>query len=137
MTASRLVLGVALMLGPLSAPSAAGGQTLGHVYRVGIILPGGPYHVLVDGLRQGLRELGLEEGKHFVLDIRDREGDLKGVEEEARDLERGKVDLIYTVTTSVTMAAKRATTSSPSSSTPGPIRSRSGWWRASRSRAGG
>jgi putative ABC transport system substrate-binding protein len=68
---------------------------------------------LVDGLRQGLRELGLEEGKRIVLDIRDTKGDLKGVEEAARDLERGKVDLIYTVATSVTIAAKRATAQTP------------------------
>ncbi len=47
MRASRLVLGVALMLGLLAAPYAAGGQTPGHVYRVGIILHGGPYHVVV------------------------------------------------------------------------------------------
>jgi hypothetical protein len=87
MRTSRLVGLVVLALGPLITPYAAGGQTPGHVSRVGIILLGGPYHVLVDGLRQGLQELGLEEGKHFVLDIRDRKGDLKGVEEEARDLE--------------------------------------------------
>jgi ABC-type uncharacterized transport system substrate-binding protein len=92
---------------------------------------------LVDGLRQGLRELGLKEGKHIVLDIRDTKGDLKGVEEAARDIERGKVDLIYTVNTSVTIAAKRATSIPPSSSTPGPILSRPGWWRASRSREDG
>jgi putative ABC transport system substrate-binding protein len=36
--------------------------------------------VVVDGLRQGLRELGLEEGKGIVLDVRDTKGDLKAVE---------------------------------------------------------
>jgi len=50
MRTSRLVGLVVLALGPLIAPYAAGGQTPGHVYRVGIILLGGPYHVLVDGL---------------------------------------------------------------------------------------
>ena len=113
MKASRLVLGVALMFGLLAAPLAAGGQTPGKVYRVGIIHLGGPYQVVVDGLRQGLRELGLEEGKRIVLDIRDTKGDLKAVEEAARDLERGNVDLIYTVATSVTIAAKRATAHTP------------------------
>ncbi len=80
---------------------------------MGIIHFSGHHHVVVDGLRQGLRELGLEEGKHIVLDIREIKGDLKAVEEAARDLERKKVDLIYTVTTSVTMAAKRATAQTP------------------------
>ena len=59
------------MLGFLAAPDPAGGQAPGHVSRVGIIHLGGRFEVLVDGLRQELRELGLEEGQHFVLDIRD------------------------------------------------------------------
>jgi len=80
---------------------------------VGIIHFSGHHHVVVDGLRQGLRELGLEEGKHIVLDIREIKGDPKAVEEAARDLERGKVELIYTVTTQVTIAAKRATAQTP------------------------
>ena len=58
------------------------------VYRVGVILPGSPWYEAVDGLRQGLKELGLEEGKHFVLEIRDAKGDVKAAEEAARNLER-------------------------------------------------
>ncbi|MBI4169201.1 MAG: ABC transporter substrate-binding protein [Acidobacteria bacterium] len=80
---------------------------------MGIIHHGGEYQVFVDGLRQGLRELGLEEGKHVALDIRDTKGDLKAVGEAARDLERRKVDLICTGGASVTMAAKRATALTP------------------------
>ena len=53
------------------------------VYRVGVIHQGGPYKAVVDGLRDGLRQSGVEEGKHFVLDIRDAKGDLKAVEEAA------------------------------------------------------
>ena len=33
-------------------------------YRVGVILQGGPYYEAINGLRDGLREVGLEEGKH-------------------------------------------------------------------------
>jgi putative ABC transport system substrate-binding protein len=101
-----------LVVAVLAAPLAAEGQTPGNVRRVGIIHQGGPYEVLVDGLRQGLRELGLEEGKNLIVDIR-ATSDLKAVEEAARDLERGNVDLIYTVATSVTVAAKRATMHTP------------------------
>jgi ABC-type uncharacterized transport system substrate-binding protein len=54
------------------------------VYRVGVIHAGGPYYATIEGLRDGLRELGLEEGKHFVLEIRDTKGDLKAVEAVAR-----------------------------------------------------
>ena len=70
-------------------------------------------HVWVEGLRQGLQELGLEEGKQLVLDIRETNYDLKAVEAAARDLERAHVDPLYTVTTSVTTAAKRATVRVP------------------------
>ena len=35
------------------------------VYRVGVITGGGGWYETVDGLRVGLRELGLEEGKQW------------------------------------------------------------------------
>jgi putative tryptophan/tyrosine transport system substrate-binding protein len=83
------------------------------VHTVGVILQGGPYSTVIEGLRAGLRELGLEEGKHFILQVRDTKGDLKAVEAAARRLEGEKVDLIYSVGTSVTLAVKRATTNVP------------------------
>ena len=71
-----------------SAPLPEAGQAT--FSRVGVILQGGPYYEAINGLRDGLREVGLEEGKHFVLDIRDAQGDLHVVEEAARQLEREK-----------------------------------------------
>ena len=63
---------------------------------------------MTDGLRAGLKRLGLEEGKQFTLAIRDTKGDAKAAEEAARNLEQKKVDLLYTTQTSVSIAAKRA-----------------------------
>jgi putative ABC transport system substrate-binding protein len=83
------------------------------VYRIGVIHEGGPFYAVVDGLKDGLRELGFEQGKHYLLEIRDLKGDWKVAEAEARSLERGKVDLIYSVATSVTTAVQRATTEVP------------------------
>jgi ABC-type uncharacterized transport system substrate-binding protein len=83
------------------------------VYRVGVIHPGGPYKAVVDGLRDGLRQSGMEEGKHFVLDIRDAKGDLKAVEDAARNFEHEKANLIYAVTTSAVTAVKNVTSKSP------------------------
>ncbi len=83
------------------------------VYRVGIILEGGPYFGHVDGLKEGLKELGFAEGKHYVLEIRDLKGDRRAADAAARSLEREKVDVIYTIATSVTIAVKRATTEVP------------------------
>ena len=110
MKPSRLVVPVALALVALLAPYSSRGQT---VPRVGVIHHGGEWQPLVDGLRQGLRELGIEEGKDLVLDIRDTKGDLAAVEAAARDLERRNVALICTAASSVTLAAKRATTRTP------------------------
>jgi putative ABC transport system substrate-binding protein len=82
-------------------------------YRVGVILQGGPWYAVIDGLREGLKKLDFIEGKQFVLDIRDTRGDLEAVEKAARNLEEQKIDLIYTVATSVSLAAKRVTLNVP------------------------
>lgn len=94
-------------------PVDLAGAQEGKVRKVGVILQGGSWYAMVDGLRAGLRDLGLVEGKQFVLDVRDTRGDLKAVEEAARSLEKEKVDLICTLATSVSVAAKRATVKVP------------------------
>jgi len=83
------------------------------VHRVGVVMQGGPYYEAIDGLRAGLQKLGLQETKDFVLEIRDAKGDLKVVEKSAKQLEQEKVDLIYTLATSVTKAVKQATIDIP------------------------
>src|SRR3989442_10061584 len=108
MTAARPALTSFLILALLAAALALEAQQA-HVYRIGVILHGGPYYAAIEGLRDGLRELGLEEGKQFVFHVRDAKGDLKSVESAARSLEAEKVHLIYALATSVTLAAKRAT----------------------------
>ena len=101
------LLGI-VALGVLVASLAADAQPP-RVYRIGVVLQGGPYSVAVDGLREGLRELGFEEGKQYTFHVHDAQGDLKAVEPAARALERDSVDLIYSVTTTVTLAARGAT----------------------------
>ena len=112
MTAPRLTLTGILILALFALPLAVAAQPA-RVYRVGVVLHGGPHSSAIDGLRDGLRELGLAEGKQFVLHVRDGKGDLKSVEAAARSLEGEKVDLIVAMTTSVTLAAKRVTKSVP------------------------
>jgi putative ABC transport system substrate-binding protein len=83
-------------------------------YRIGVITGGGAYYETIDGLRVGLKQLGFEEGKRFVLAIRDTKGDVaKAAEEAARSLEQEKVSLIYTTQTTVTIAARQATANIP------------------------
>ncbi len=83
------------------------------VYRVGVVLQGGPYSLAIDGLQAGLRELGFEEGKQFVLHVQDAKGDLKLAEAAAKVFEQENVDLIYAVTSSVAFVVKRATKNVP------------------------
>jgi putative tryptophan/tyrosine transport system substrate-binding protein len=83
------------------------------LYRVGVLLPGEQWHEIVDGLRVGLRELGLEEGQQFVLSIRNWKADAKMAEDAARKFEQEKVSLIYTTSTNSTVAARRATAEIP------------------------
>ena len=110
MTVLWIALTGFLVLAVSAVPLSSEAQPA-RIYRIGVILPGGPYYAVIDGLRDGLRELGLEEGKQFVLLIRDTKGDLKAVAAAARGLEAEAVDLIYTPAASVTFAAKRATSS--------------------------
>ena len=71
--------------------------------QIGVILQGGPWYAMLDGLKTGLKELKLDDGQHFALVIRDTRGDLNAVAEAARDFERAKVRLIFTASTSVSV----------------------------------
>jgi putative ABC transport system substrate-binding protein len=83
------------------------------LYRIGVILPGGPLYETVEGLRYGMKELGLQEGKQFTLEIRDTKGDPKVAEEAARNFEREKFNLLYVIASSVIAAAKSGTVNIP------------------------
>ena len=104
-------------LGLLMAPLAAEAQQA-NPYRIGVVFEGGPYYAVIDGLRDGLREFKLEEGTHFVFDIRDGHGDLAASEKAAQDLERENISLIYAVGTTDTAAVKRATARSTAARIP-------------------
>jgi putative tryptophan/tyrosine transport system substrate-binding protein len=107
---SVLVLTLSAMLFALGATAHAQGSK---IYRIGVLVPGEAWYEIVDGLRAGLKQLGLEEGKQFVLAIRDWKGDAKAAEDAAKKFEQEKVDLIYTTSTNSTIAARRATTEIP------------------------
>ena len=106
-----LVLGLALAVA--GAPSLVDGQQVEGVSRVGIVLHGGPYFAALEGLREGLKALGLEEGKRVTLAVRDAKGDLKAAEAAAQALERERVSLIVSFATSVSLAVKRGTQQVP------------------------
>jgi putative tryptophan/tyrosine transport system substrate-binding protein len=92
---------------------AAVAQTPG-TKRIGVVLHGGPYYFAgVEGLREGLKAAGLEEGRDVALIVRDAIGDLEAAGRAARELERDGVDLIVALATSVALATKGATQNVP------------------------
>ncbi len=106
-----LVLSTAL--GFLAASLAAGAEQAEKIPRVGVVLHGGPYYATLAGLREGLKAVGLEEGKGVALVIREAKGDLTAAEAAAHALEQERVGLIVSITTSVSLAVKRATQQVP------------------------
>ena len=93
------------------SPTAQAQQS--KIYRVGVIYPGGPFNGVVEGLRDGLKELGFEDGKQVRLELRDSKGDPSAVKEAAQAFERDKVNVIYAVAMSVVVAAKESTSDVP------------------------
>src|SRR5215210_6823593 len=98
--------------GAAAWPLAAQAQT--GIKRVGVIYQSGAYETTIDGLREGLRAAGLEEGRHVALLLRNVRGDVAAAEAAARALERDeKVDVIVAINTTTARAAKRATVEVP------------------------
>jgi putative ABC transport system substrate-binding protein len=106
-TNNKLVLFTLSAIVFLASSSASAQQA--KVYRIGVLLPGEAWYEIIAGLRDGLTQLGLHEGKNFSLLMRDWTGDAKTAEETARAFERERVDLVYTTSTNGTIAAKRST----------------------------
>jgi putative ABC transport system substrate-binding protein len=82
-------------------------------YRIGVIFPAGAQYETLSGMRDGLKELGLNEGKQFVLSIHDIKGDTAAAEQAAKALEKENVGLIYALTTPVITKVKAATVKVP------------------------
>ena len=108
----REVIAVLTALTVGARPGSACAQT--GLKRVGVVYQGGPYEPSIEGLRDGLRAAGLEEGRHIALLLRNARGDVAAAEAAARALERDeKVDVIVAIGTTTARAAKRATAEVP------------------------
>jgi ABC-type uncharacterized transport system substrate-binding protein len=110
----RLIgLAVILALSLLSAPLAAEAQPAGKVWRIGLFHVGLD-HVppSLDGLRDGLKALGYEEGRNLVLDFRNV-ADEAAARAVALELTRQRPDLIVAFENQTLRAAQAATTEIP------------------------
>jgi putative ABC transport system substrate-binding protein len=85
------------------------------IARIGYLTVGDPVsrRDRIEGLRQGLNELGYAEGKDIVIEYRFAEGRRERLPELARDLVSGQVDLIFAQGTPATLAANDATPTVP------------------------
>ena len=105
----------ALTGGLLAAPLVAQAQPAGKVWKLGYLDQGAaarskPY---VDGLKQGLHDLGWVEGRNILIEARFAEGKTDQLPGLAAELVRLKMDVIVTSTTPAALAAKHATTTIP------------------------
>jgi len=97
-------------------PLALRAQQVKKVSKIGYLSPGsaspGPlaYH---DEFQRGLRELGYIEGQNIYIEYRFAEGRFEQLPELARELVKLDVDLIVSVVTQASLAAKNATTTIP------------------------
>jgi putative ABC transport system substrate-binding protein len=79
----------------------------GSGYRIGVLTPGGDFAPALEGLRQGLAQLGYIEGKQVTFIIEDTKMETIDPVQAAMRLLEAKPNLLVTVATSHTAAAKQ------------------------------
>jgi putative tryptophan/tyrosine transport system substrate-binding protein len=102
-------LGGAAIARPLSVLAEQG-----KVAKIGVLLLGYPDpSFFIKGLREGLRDLGYEEGRSIALIIRSADGKPEALASLAADLIRSQVDIIVAYPTTAGLAAQKATAELP------------------------
>ena len=112
----RSVLAVLAVLAAVTAlnPPDALAKQVKRPYRIGAVHPAfAPNHPAVEGLKAGLKELGLEEGREVTFDIRFTEGKIEVMPTVVADLIKAGVDLIFTPGEAAARAARGATQKIP------------------------
>lgn len=109
--ASWVAAVVMLLWGPAHAADV---QEASRPFRIGILNAAwAASHPTVEGLKAGLKELGLEDGRDVTFDVRFTEGKLDPMPAAAAALVKAGVDLIFTSQEAATQAARDATKSVP------------------------
>jgi putative ABC transport system substrate-binding protein len=108
----RLIGSVVWMLAGVAVASA---QQPAKVWKIGVLVSSTQALNASrdEALRQGLRDLGYQEGKNIVMEYRYAEGKTDRLAQLARELIEQKVDVIVVGGTNVAVTAKNATTTIP------------------------
>jgi putative ABC transport system substrate-binding protein len=91
----------------IAIPIAALTQEVGKVGRIGFLRVGPPPAAFIDGFREGLRERGLIEGQHFVIEYVLAQSAAK-ISDAAAELVRRRVDVIVASGTPSVLPARDA-----------------------------
>lgn len=110
---ATIALGAVLaLLGALPAPARA--QRPSGPYRIGVLNDArAANHPAAEGLKTGLRDLGLEEGRDVLFDVKLTDGNRDRFPMAAEALVKAEVDVIFTSGEAATLAAKAATQAIP------------------------
>ncbi len=111
---AAVFLGAAVLAVVGMSPSPVGAQRTRPPYRVGVLNDArAANHPAVDGLKAGLRDLGLEEGRDVIFDVKLTDGNPARMPAAAGALVKAGVDVIFTSTEAATLAARAATQTIP------------------------
>jgi putative ABC transport system substrate-binding protein len=106
------LLGLVAMLAGAHAPGAL--AQAARPYRVGVLNEAlAANHPTVEGLKAGLRELGLVEGRDVTFEVRYTQGDPAAIRDGAAAYAKAGVDLIFTSSEEPTRQAMAATPTIP------------------------
>src|SRR6516162_1391899 len=106
---------ITLLSGAAAWPLAARAQQTGRTHRIGLLTrkTDASVAVQIDAFRDGLHDLGWVQGKSISIEYRDAGGQLERLHALAAELVELNVDVIVTVDTPPTQAAKQATGTIP------------------------
>ena len=103
---------IVLAVSVICASVALAGTSARH-YRVAVLTLGGSYYLALEGLREGLAQLGYHEGQDISFIVEDVQGEVGTLADRAARIVEAKPDLIFTIGTPATSAMKQATTTLP------------------------
>jgi putative tryptophan/tyrosine transport system substrate-binding protein len=103
-----MLLGASVILIGLPGIGAQGRQ-----FRVAVLTPGGAFSPALEGFREGVAQFGYQEGKNLTIMVEDAQGEVASLADRAAHLVEAKPDVMFTITTAPTIAAKQATTTIP------------------------